>query len=91
MDNATTTTKVNVGIREGSGTRAIENQTARIPSVGYLGLALASMALSATTALLFRKRTLGTFFGLWAPSLLLIGVYNKIVKLEAEFERQTLH
>jgi hypothetical protein len=76
-------------VHEGRTTRAIEKQTAKIPSVGYLALAVGSMALSAATALIYRKRDLGNFFGLWAPSLLLLGVYNKIVKLEASLERET--
>jgi hypothetical protein len=78
-------------IREGQITRRVEEQTAKIPSIGYLGLAVGSMALSAVTALIFKKRALGNFFGLWAPSLLLIGLYNKVVKLEANMERSQLH
>lgn len=78
-------------IHEGPMTRAIEQQTARAPSGIYLSLAIGSMAISAITALVFGKRTLGTFFGLWVPSLLLMGLYNKIVKIEAKMERQALH
>lgn len=78
-------------IREGNITRKVEEQTAKIPSIGYLSLAVGSMVLSAATALIFRKRALGNFFGLWAPSLLLIGLYNKVVKIEAKMERSLLH
>lgn len=78
-------------IREGNLTRKVEEQTAKIPSMGYLNLAIGSMVLSAVTALVFKKRALGNFFGLWAPSLLLIGLYNKIVKIEAKMERSLLH
>jgi hypothetical protein len=78
-------------INEGTTTRAIETQTAKIPSINWLALAVGSMALSAVTELVFRKRDLGNFFGLWAPSLLVIGVYNKLVKVEAELERARLH
>lgn len=78
-------------IREGNLTRKVEEQTSKIPSMGYLNLAIGSMALSAVTALVFKKRALGNFFGLWAPSLLLIGLYNKIVKIEAKMDRSLLH
>jgi hypothetical protein len=78
-------------IQEGNLTRSIEEQTAKVPSVNWLGLAVASMVLSAVTELFFKKRALGNFFGLWVPSLMLIGVYNKIVKLEANMERSLLH
>lgn len=78
-------------IQEGAVTRAIEEQTARAPSGVYLSLAIGAMGLSAVTALGFGKRNLGTFFGLWVPSLLLIGLYNKIVKLEAKMDREALH
>lgn len=80
-------------IREGSLTRRVEEQTSKIPSINWLGLAVGSMVLSAAAEVFYRKksRDLGTFFGLWAPSLMLIGVYNKIVKLEASVERNLLH
>ncbi len=69
---------------EGQMTRRIEQQTAKIPSVGFLGLAVGSMVASAALAFFAQRKELATFVGLWAPSLLLIGVYNKLVKLEAE-------
>lgn len=69
---------------EGEMTRRIEQQTAKIPSISFLGLAVGSMVASAALAFFARKKELANFVGLWAPSLLLIGVYNKLVKLEAE-------
>ncbi len=71
-------------VREGDLTRGIEEQTAKVPSVGYLGVAVASMAVSAMLAFVFKKRDLANFVGLWAPSLLIIGLYNKVVKIEHE-------
>ncbi len=78
-------------VHEGKLTRAIETQTAKIPSVSYLSLAIASMGLSAFTSLVVKNRQLGNFFGLWVPSLLVIGIYNKLVKIESRFDRQLLH
>lgn len=70
------------GPTEGEMTKTIESYTARIPSVSFLGLALGSMALSAGIAAFTERKTLANFFGLWVPTLLLCGIYNKLVKLE---------
>ncbi|HZS35368.1 MAG TPA: hypothetical protein VFF06_01000 [Polyangia bacterium] len=64
---------------EGSLTRAVEKQTARIPSMVFLGLAGASIA-GALAAFLAGRRQLAAFIGEWAPTVLLLGVYNKLVK-----------
>ena len=67
---------------EGELTKKIEKVTAQIPSVGYLGLALGSMALSIGFALVKERKDIANFVGLWVPSFLLLGIYNKIVKTE---------
>ncbi len=67
------------GHREDAVTGAIEAQTSRIPSSGFLAAAIASMAVSA----LLRARGKGNaalFVGQWAPALLILGLYNKVVK-----------
>ena len=66
---------------EGNITKMIESQTARIPSGTYLSLAIISMAASATLMLLGR-RNVANFVGQWAPTILIMGLYNKLVKLE---------
>jgi hypothetical protein len=66
---------------EGDVTKMIESQTARIPSGTYLSLAVGSMLASATL-MLMGKRNLANFVGQWAPTILIIGLYNKLVKLE---------
>ena len=68
--------------KEGTITKAIEKQTARIPSGGFLTFAIASMAVSLGLELFSKKRDPGGFVGLWVPTLLLFGIYNKLVKLE---------
>lgn len=65
---------------EGSVTKVIENQTAKIPSVVYLGLAFGAMLVSAGLAATSEKKGMANFVGLWAPSILMLGLYNKIVK-----------
>lgn len=78
---------------EGKTTALIERQTSRLPSITYLLLAFGAMAFSAGLAATARSgrrigfsRRLGlaNFVGQWAPTLLTIGVYNKLVKIEHE-------
>lgn len=70
------------GQTEGSFTKAIEKQTAKIPSTVYLGLAAGSVVLSAALAMSEKRKGWANFVGLWVPSILLLGVYNKIVKTQ---------
>jgi hypothetical protein len=58
---------------------AIESQTSRIPSSGYLAAAVSSMAASAVLKILGRDDW-ALFVGQWAPAFLIMGVYNKMVK-----------
>lgn len=67
--------------REGPVARTIEEQTAKVPSDVFLWAALGSMATSATLKILGMNHT-ALFVGQWAPSFLLLGIYNKLVKLE---------
>ena len=64
---------------EGSITRLVEQQTAKIPSSVFLVASLASMSGSLALELLGRERY-SRFLGQWAPTLLIFGVYNKLVK-----------
>ncbi len=66
--------------REGPIARAIENQTARLPSDTFLWAALGSIGLSLLLKLADRKHD-ALFVGEWAPTFLLLGIYNKLVKL----------
>ena len=66
---------------EGDVTKMIESQTARIPSGTYLSLAILSMAGS-LLLMLMGQRNVANFVGQWAPTILIIGLYNKLVKLE---------
>jgi hypothetical protein len=69
------------GATEDRFTKTIEEYTASIPSSAYLGVAIAAMGIS----LLFQATGQGkwaNFIAQWVPTWLIIGVYNKIVKLE---------
>ncbi len=78
--------------REGKIAQSIEKQTAKLPSDTFLWAAIGAMAASAVIQLLAPKRPalwgssavkgpLSLFIGQWAPTLLLFGIYNKIVKV----------
>lgn len=64
---------------EDRATETVESQTAKVPSLAFLGLAVGAMAVSAALVLTGRKQ-LGNFIGQWAPSILVMGLYNKIAK-----------
>ena len=74
-------TNLNPEHREGPVATAIEQQTAKVPSDIFLWAALGSMAASLTLKILKKDKT-ALFVGQWAPSFLILGMYNKIVKLE---------
>jgi hypothetical protein len=66
--------------REGPVARAIEKETAKIPSDAFLWASLASMGASLALELSGRDKA-ANFVAHWAPTLLVLGLYNKIVKL----------
>jgi hypothetical protein len=66
---------------EGKIATAIEEQTAKLPSDLFLWAALGSMAASLTLKIMAKKHT-ALFVGQWAAPFLLLGIYNKLVKLE---------
>jgi hypothetical protein len=66
--------------REGPIARAIEEQTAKLPSDTFLWAALASIALSLGLRLRGRQHE-ALFVGHWVSTFLLLGIYNKLVKL----------
>ena len=64
---------------EGTVAKAIEEQTAKLPSDTFLWAAMASIATCATLQLMGSKHA-SVFVGQWAPTFLLLGLYNKLVK-----------
>ena len=70
----------------------VENQTQKIPNLVFLGLAGASVLGSLILAVRRNEKTdLANFVGHWAPTFLMLGLYNKIVKLENELLEQSEH
>ena len=83
---------------EGPIARSIEKQTAKLPSDLFLWAAgasiigsLALQAMKPSRSAFFtgarRSGELSTFVGQWAPTLLLLGLYNKVVKLAGSDRR----
>ena len=65
---------------EGPIARSIEEQTARLPSDTFLMAASASI-LTSLALQIAGERHKALFVGQWAAPFLLLGIYNKIVKL----------
>ena len=69
-------------------TKTIEEYTALIPSSAYLGVALAAMGASLVFQVTGRGKW-GNFIAQWVPTWMIIGLYNKLVKVEGhdQFDR----
>ena len=65
--------------KEDKTTLAIEEQTAKIPSNVFLFTSMGVIAVSLTLKLLGRRAD-AIFVGQWVAPILLLGVYNKMVK-----------
>ncbi|HZU37570.1 MAG TPA: hypothetical protein VFA18_16740 [Gemmataceae bacterium] len=74
---------------EGTVARTIEHQTAKLPSDTFLWLAVASMGGSLLLKMM-EKDEEALFVGQWAPTFLIFGLYNKIVKV-AGSDRASSH
>jgi hypothetical protein len=66
-------------VMEDRFTAAIEEQTSRVPSSLFLGLAFGAMAVSAALKISGRN-SWALFVGQWAAPLLIMGSYTKMVK-----------
>lgn len=71
--------EVRSGVAEDRFTGAIESQTSKIPSLGYLGAAVGAITASALLKVL-GKDDWALFVGQWPAAFMLMGVYNKMVK-----------
>lgn len=62
-------------------TKSIETYTAAVPSSAYLAVAIGAMGLSLACQVAGRGKW-GNFVAQWVPTWLIIGLYNKLIKLE---------
>jgi hypothetical protein len=65
---------------EGQVARAIEEQTAKLPSDVFLWAAIGAISTSVTLQLMDKPHA-SLFVGQWAPTFLILGLYNKVVKV----------
>lgn len=65
---------------EGRVARAIEEQTAKLPSDTFLWAAAGSIIGSLILQMMGRREQ-ANFVGHWAPTFLILGLYNKLVKI----------
>ena len=75
--------------REGGVTKNLEKLTASLPSSTWLLLAGGAVAASLAFKLVGKKHA-ALFVGEWVPTILMLGLYNKIVKVmgsERDFAR----
>ena len=68
-------------------TKTIESYTATIPSSRYLAVAIGAMGLSLLCEVAGRGKW-GNFIAQWVPTWLILGLYNKLVKLEGHQRRR---
>ncbi len=65
---------------EGMVARTIEEQTAKLPSDLFLWAAVGSIAGSVCLQMAGKQHE-SLFVGQWAPTFLILGLYNKLVKV----------
>lgn len=73
-------TSPDVEHREGKVARTIEQQTAKLPSDTFLWAAVGSIGASVVLMIMGQEKR-ANFVGQWAPTFLILGLYNKMVKL----------
>jgi hypothetical protein len=67
--------------KEGPVARTIEEQTAKLPSDIFLWIGVGFMAISLGLQIAGRQKA-SNFIGHWPTNILLMGLYNKLVKVE---------
>jgi len=72
---------------EGPVAKAIEQYTSKLPSDTFLWASLGSVALALALEAAGHKEK-ANFVAHWAPTILLLGVYNKKVKLHGSENTQ---
>lgn len=81
MNDMNAKNEMNVKSHEGTITVAVENRTSRLPSIAYLIGGVGALALS-TGLMLCGRRRASIVVGQLASPLLIMGLYNKLVKTQ---------
>jgi hypothetical protein len=66
---------------EGTVAKAIESQTSKLPSDLFLWSSLGAMGVSLVLKIIGKKHE-ALFVGQWAAPFLILGLYNKLVKVK---------
>lgn len=74
-------TNFNPKHQEGPVAEAIEEQTAKLPSDIFLWTAIGAIAVSLGLRIA-GKKSASLFVGQWPAPFLILGLYNKLVKLQ---------
>jgi hypothetical protein len=75
---------------EGNVARLIETQTSKIPSDVFLWTAFGLMATSLTLQIIGKKHV-SNFIGEWPIAFLIMGLYNKVVKVAGHDKYEHQH
>ena len=73
---------------EGPVAKAIERQTSKVPSDIFLWAAAGAVGMSLLLQTMNRKER-SLFIGQWAPTFLILGLYNKLVKVAGSDRRDS--
>ena len=76
-------------MRESSIINKPKVETPNSPSRFFLTLAGGVVALSLGLAMSSRRKNWATFVGLWAPLILLLGLYDKVTKITQKNKAET--
>ena len=90
MNTDYTTEDMATSHSEGRIAKTIEDQTAKLPSDTFLWMAVGAMTVSASLQMMGNRHA-SLFVGQWAPTFLIFGLYNKLVKQlgSDQFERES--
>ncbi|HET9053755.1 MAG TPA: hypothetical protein VFM90_06275, partial [Cyclobacteriaceae bacterium] len=85
----TKVSRMNPQRKEGKVAKAIETETSRLPSDVFLWGA-GGVALSALILKLFKREHEALLIGQWTAPLLILGLYNKVVKQQGHDQADPL-
>ncbi len=70
-------------------TNAIEKRASKLPLSFFLTIAGGALLLSAGLAASKKRSNMASFVGQWVPTILLLGIYDKIVASEASKKEES--
>lgn len=81
----------NKSLKESNIVKRIEKRAENIPSSYFVSAAAASVAIALGLAFT-KKKQWANFVGQWVPTILLLGIYNKMLKSQgSEKQKELFH